>query len=269
MLSLSQEHGQTIARGARNQANVVFALMYKELKFKLTKGRLGLVWTILEPAAHMIVLSSIWYLIGRETIDNVSVLLFISSGLLPFILIRKCLSSVARAIYKNKTLLDYQQVKPIDAVVASFAVEVLLLLIATGLLYACLGWFFGFYPEIPRPLEAIAILFVTAACGFGLGLTVAVLGSFDEGVFNFVNILSRPLLFISAVFYAANQLPLAIIEYLRWNPFLQFIEFYRYHFLGTHIFSKADLAYILFFSFGIFTFSLILYYSNRYSIIQR
>jgi capsular polysaccharide transport system permease protein len=248
---------------------VVFALVFKEFKQKLSRGRLGLLWTLMEPLVHMIILSSLWYFIGRETINGISILLFVASGIFPFLIFRRSVSVVARSIGKNKSLMDYPQVKPIDPLIASFIVEMVLLIAAVGILYTGLYWFLDIKPEIPDPLRALGVLSILGVGGIGLALIVGVLGHFDEGVFSIVKMVTRPMLFISAVFYGASQLPPGAIEYLKWNPVLQVIEYYRFYFLGNPIFEQANIRFPILCSFVAIIFGVMLYYNNRYKLIQR
>jgi capsular polysaccharide transport system permease protein len=170
---------------------------------------------------------------------------------------------------KTSSLLDYPQVKPIDAVIASFVVEMLLLIIAAIVIFSTLFWFLGFSPEIPNPLEVVGVMVILFSAGFGLALTFAVLGSFDEGTFSIVRMCMRPMIFVSAVFYGASQIPPAAMSVLRWNPLLQLIEHFRHYFLGVDLFAYADLVFPAYFAFGILVFSFIFYYRNRYKILQR
>ena len=97
--------------GFRHQALVIWALFFKEYKIRLGTSRLGILWAILEPITSMLAVSAIWLIIGREKIEGVQVMLYIGAGFAVFILVRKGINPVPRAIIANIALLNYDYFK--------------------------------------------------------------------------------------------------------------------------------------------------------------
>jgi capsular polysaccharide transport system permease protein len=100
------------------QKAVVFALFIRELKTRFGKYRLGYVWAVLEPMAHVIVLSIIWSVMGRKEFDGIPLPLFLATGIVPFLFFQKTTAQCMHAIEANRGLFNYRQVRPIDPVLS-------------------------------------------------------------------------------------------------------------------------------------------------------
>ena len=256
-------------RGATRQLAVVFAIVFKDFRLRLGKSRLGLVWVLLEPMAHMFMLSALWYIVGREKIAGVHVMLFMTTGIIPYIMFRMFLSGIPSAFRMNAALFDYPQVKPIDALLGRFIFEMSLILVAAALLYFLLGWTADITPPVPYPLECLGLYFMMMAMGLGLSLMIGTYAEFYESVQTAINVVTRPLIFISAVFYSFSDLPKAGREILAWNPLLQFIEHFRVYGLGLTPAPEISFFYISMFSVVSLGLGIITYYGNRFRILQR
>ncbi len=258
-----------LRNGARKQATVIMAILFKEFRNRLGKSRTGLFWVLLEPFAHMFILSGLWYIARRTQIDGIHVMLFISSGITPYLIMRACISRIPNAIRTNLRLYDYQYVKPIDSLLANFIMEIILILVACSIMVFVLAWFFSIYADFPHILELISILAMMLCMGFGISLLVAVNGMLYESVNRVVQISTRPLIFISGVMYSVNDLPIAVRQALSWNPLLQFIEFIRVYALGTKPFPELDLEYVGLLSLAFLGVGMLSYYANRFRLIQQ
>lgn len=258
-----------IGDGARKQAAVIRAIVFKDFRIKLGRGRLGLIWILLEPMVQMFMMSSIWYLAGRTSIAGIHVMLFISTGVLPFMIFRMGVSRLHSSVHSNVSLFDYQQVKPIDAILASFIFNAVLLLIAAALMYFVLHWFFALTPSFPKIPELIGIFALLICFSIGIGLLVAVYSTFIESLPRAVNIATKPMLFISGVLYSVTELPDASREVLAWNPVLQYLHFIRHYGLGVELMQEASLLYIGLFAAVTLFLGCLSYQTYRHRILQR
>jgi capsular polysaccharide transport system permease protein len=84
-----------------------------------------------------------------------------------------------------------------------------------------------------------------------------------------ISAFSRPLMFVSAVFYTPNDLPAEARYFLSWNPIVQIIEYIRYYALGVRLFPEADFWYALLLALCAMFFGVIGYYANRFRLIEK
>ena len=258
-----------LRRGAHNQMTVIFAILFKDFLAQLGKSRMGLVWVLLDPMARMVVISSLWYMIGRTEIDGVHVTLFIATGIIPYLLIRRCLTKIPMAIQKNKQLFDYQQVKPIDAVISTFILEMSIITVASFVMFFVLAWIFGINLPFPKPLELIGILLLALCFGFGIALLIAVCAVFYDSTIRVISLITRPLIFVSGVLHPMDILPRAVREIMVWNPLLQIIEYVRAFSFGKKPIPELSLTYLGLLTLTSLGVSILVYYVNRFRLIQQ
>ena len=115
-----------LREGARRQGNVIFALIFRELKTKSGQdsyGILSLVGIILEPAISVMALSLFWYVMRRQEVYGVHIALFLVISATGFALIRRSFSSIPRTVKGSRSFYSYPSVKPIDTVAARITHE--------------------------------------------------------------------------------------------------------------------------------------------------
>lgn len=264
-----QSFWRQLSVGWARQRSVIHALIFKEYKIRLGVSRLGLLWVLLEPIVSMAMISAIWLIIGRERIEGVNTMLFIGAGFVVFIIVQRGYSLIARAIESNAALLNYPQVKPIDTVLARFILEMSLHMIAAVLLFAALWWFGGIVPVFADPMKMIVAITIAMMLSFGLGLSISVYGTFYPGLMKIIELISRPLMILSAVIYSVRDLPPVARDVLAWNPIVHLIEYFRVGAFGTKLFPGHDLQYPLMISVVLLGLGFLAYYANRYKLIQK
>lgn len=104
---------------------------------------------------------------------------------------------------------------------------------------------------------------------FGLSLGVGVYTAIYEELERVLRLLTRPLIFVSAVFHTANQLPERARYLISWNPLAQINEFARYYMLGIQPFPEADMTYTVVVAMLVLAWAMIAYYSNRFRVLQK
>ncbi|MGB1092761.1 MAG: ABC transporter permease, partial [Oceanobacter sp.] len=122
----------------------MLALFIREIRTRFGGSRLGYFWAIAEPAGQAALFALMFYLIGRESIADVPIPVFMITGLLTFKLFTKQLTQLANAIQANKGLMTYRQVEPIDPLVTRSLIEVLTYFIVLVTLMGLMGWFMGY-----------------------------------------------------------------------------------------------------------------------------
>lgn len=243
--------------------DVVFALYIRELKTRFGVYRLGLVWAFLEPMSFVIILSAIRTMtstghIFSGEVHSIPTPLFFMLGYVPYQLFSKLLTQSATAITSNRGLFSYRQVKPIDTLLARTMLEVL---ISVGVMFIIMAffWWFQFDVKIQNPLQLITTLSLLICIGFGMGTALCVGQLRFPELAKLVPIITRPLFFISGIFFSLNDIPEKFHQYLLWNPILHAVELIRNACYSDFRANYVSMQYLAFFSLLTLFFGLALY----------
>jgi len=258
-----------VRRGFRNQSSVIFALLFKDFRVRASGGRAGIIYAFFQPALGMGALSFIWYLAGKTEIAGVPVFLILTTGIVPYFIARRSLTSIPGAIAANNGLYGYQQVKPIDALLARYILETTVVSSSGVALFFVFYWFLDLEPALPDPLDALVTAGVMIMFTLGLSLVAGVYSTLYDWVDRLLNLVRRPMIFVSAVFHTASQLPEKARYIISFNPLAQINEHLRYYVLGIPPFPEADLGYATLVSLLLICWGLIAYWANRYRILQK
>lgn len=259
-----------VREGARREANVVFALIFRDLKNRSEgSGLLSLINIIIEPTIAVIVLSAFWFVLKRQEIQGVHVALFLAVSYVPFNVLRRGITSIPRAVKSTHSFYAFQSVKPIDAILARLTIELVLSLIGEAILLFLLWWFLDLTIKTDHALEAIVLYLLMNVGALGLSLFIGVYGTKYPPIFTAVQMMGRGLLFVSAVIHPASELPAAAQSVIAWNPIAHFEELFRSYLLGTTPFAGVSASYMSFCVLIILFLGFAGYYVNRLNVIKR
>jgi capsular polysaccharide transport system permease protein len=259
-----------IDEGLRRQANVIFALIFKEFRTKSThSSMLSLLWVIAEPGVDALVLSLFWYLARRQTIAGINVALFLVVSFMGFTIIKHAISSVPRSLRSNESFYAFQQVKPFDSIAAQFILEWTLLMMGSVLVLFLLYWFFGLGIRTDALLQFTGVLAITSMAGFGISLLAAVYSRFYTVVAQVLGMSGRLLLFVSIVLHDGNDLPSSARAIVAWNPIAHMEEYLRYYALGVPLIPEASFRYMTMSALCFLFFGFVAYYANRLRLMQQ
>jgi capsular polysaccharide transport system permease protein len=259
-----------LAEGARRQSNVIFALIYRDLKSRSSDdyGFLSLIGIMLEPAIAVIGLASFWYLMRRTEIDGVHVLLFLAVSVTPFTMVRRSLATIPRTVRSAKAFYAFPNVKPFDAVAARFIVEFTLTLLGAGILFFMMWWFLDLSMNSTALLEVISVLALLTMASFGLSLFLGIYANRYTMISSIISMSSRLLLLVSAVMHPAATLPTSAQAILAYNPLAHAMELLRFYALGMKPFHGVSLEFFAMFSLTCLSVGFIAYFANRKSILE-
>ena len=226
-------------RGFRIQRNVISALIYRELKTRISEVQFGVVGVFIEPLGVMSVFLIIFTIIRelRGIRGILDVELFLVSGIVLFTLFNEIAIRSLNALQANEALFFYKPVKPIDTVIARtivesglYAIVFIVIILSTFLIRQ----------EIY--LIDISLLFSTYLAliifSFGIGLFLLVATFIYPSILQIIPLAMRPLWFISGVFISLSSLPQWLRPYVSWNPVFQAIEITRYSFSYNYFINK-------------------------------
>ncbi len=208
------------------QGRVISALILRETRARYGNSKLGFFWAMFEPFAHILVFIGIFSALGRAIPLGDSMGVFILTGIVPWLLYSNTLANVMGGLNANRSLLGYPQVMPIDIVISRVILEsatifIVFLLFLGGFSYL------GVRIEIDSFLQMFSAycLLVLFATGIGL-INSAIVRAYPS--YNSVfTAFSKPLYFISGVFFTADFLAPEVYAAIDFNPLIHLVEWFR------------------------------------------
>ena len=221
------------------------ALFLREAVARLFAGRAAWVWILVEPVVHLVILNVLFGFILRRLVSGVEGGMFITTGVLGFLIVQNTAMRSKEAITANMGLFTYRQVFPIDTVLVRAALEAVSLLISALFLLTGLGLFGS--TVLPHDvLLVMAALSALWLSGLGLGLMMSVATELIPEVGKVTDMLFRPLYFLSGIMYPVSAIPPAYRDWLLVNPFVHGIETLRMGFFPEyHAADGVSLSYLL------------------------
>lgn len=231
--------------GLEVQQAAVKALFLREIKTRFGKYRLGYLWAVLEPAAHLMVLLAIFGFIMHRTMPDISFPVFLLNGLIPYFLFSNIAIRSIGAIDANQGLFNYRPVKPVDTIISRALLETL---IYSGvyIFLMCVVGLFGEKFSIINILFLILTWALLVIFSFGIGLIFMVLGKTFPETEKFLPIMIKPLYFISCVMFPLHSIPKEYWHYLLWNPLIHVVELSRESVVPGYISEGVSLNYLAF-----------------------
>lgn len=225
--------------------NVVNALFLREMQTRFGSQKLGYLWVFIDSIAQIVVLAGIKAILFDRSMPGVDFAVFLAIGILAFNMFKSIVFRSMDAFSANKALFVYKQVKPIDVLVTRALVEFLIYICALSVLFM-IGWYFNFDVSIQNiALFVGAYLWITIF-GLSLGITFAILSEFFENLKKIVKLIFLPLFFISGIFFSVESLPVALREWLLYNPVLHFMELIHGSYFSVLDTNYVDYQYMFF-----------------------
>lgn len=233
------------ARRATNTGGgrVIAALMLREMSTRYGRTPGGYLWAVLEPLGMIIILGWAYSLFARSPALGTSFLLFKATGFMALQIFTVLGGQVGHALGFSKPLLRFPRATWVDAIVARFVLNtivllvVLILIIGGIIIYEQLSVFLFWTPII------IAVGFAA-----GLGLGVGCLNCYLFMRFpvwtQLWSILTRPLFIISGVIFLYEDMP-PVAQHIAWyNPLLHLTGMMRDGFYPLYRPTYISLSYV-------------------------
>lgn len=205
--------------------DVIFSLMVRQIRTSFS-DKFGLSWAVLEPVAFIFILSFIRGRLDGGESYTIPTFIFIAYGMVFIQLFLQVYNSCATSIQRNKPLFAFRQVQPISPVIASAIFETIVkVFVILGIVL--IMYFMNMEMRLDDPLKLLLNLFLLSLFASSLGLIVAVSVLFVPEISKIMGLATRPLFFISGVFFSLRDFPPDIWWVLDWNPILHAIELSR------------------------------------------
>jgi capsular polysaccharide transport system permease protein len=231
-------------RGALTQLQVVQALVLRETKTRFGTNQLGYLWAFIEPGLWIGMFIGFYGIFGRVTPPGMSVIAYLTTGIVPFSLFRDTAQRCMSAIEANKGLLFYPQVRPLDLVIARGLLEAATYLGVMTLFMCGLALFEG-PPRINSLLQTFAGLGLASGFGVAVGLVCCGLSVYSPTVDRLFPSALRLVFWLSAVFHPVESLPKNLRDILLLNPVTHAIELVRDGWFPGYGARHADGMYVL------------------------
>lgn len=220
------------------------ALILREMSTRFGRTPGGYIWAIIQPLTLILILAFAFSLLMRTPSLGTSFILFKGTGMLAFNMFKTNATMVAKSLNTASSLLEYPRIAWIDAIIARFALNVLIGLIVawiilTGILI---------YEDIRTVLDWSKIL-----TALGLAALLA-LGVGTLNIFMFMRfpayetawkILTAPLMIISGVIMLYEELPTIAQDVLWYNPVMHVTAIMREGFYPMYHPEFVSLIYVL------------------------
>ena len=205
--------------GVRSVATprTIVALMLREMVTTYGRSPGGYIWAIVEPVAAIALLSFVFSIAFRSPPLGDNFPLFYASAYLPFMLFLDVNNKLATAIKFSRPLLAYPSVTMVDVLLARFLLNALthlmvFLAVIPGIIIA-----FGLRPNIEILVVANA-LGMAAILALGFGTLNCYLFTAFPVYERLWQIVTRPLVIVSGIFFLFESIPGLYQDVLWYNP---------------------------------------------------
>lgn len=229
------------------QFRVVLLLVLREARTKFAESRFSYLLALAEPAMQISVMFFVFWAMQRHADFGTSMFLFLITGFAPYFLFTN-ISSCSGALRAARSFRHLPAINPLDLVLARALIEFLTHMLVFGLVLYVM-WMCGIPDAIPvYPATAFLAALAASFLGLSVGLLNAVISEFVVSWRVIYGVLTRSLLFVSAVFYVPDYIPQQARDVIAWNPLLHAIEWFRTGFYMTYPAMVLDKSYLLGFS---------------------
>lgn len=195
----------------------------RDIKKKYYKSALGVLWTILNPLLHMLVMTFIFSTLFRRNIDNFPIYLLCGQLIFNFISGsgRQSLSAILGNAGYIRSIYIPKYIFVLSRVIESF-VDMLFSLIALVLVMIITGAPFTPYLIFLPVVFVLAFMFA-----LGFSFVLATYGTFLRDLHHLYGIFSTLWMYLSAIFYPVTIVPAAYRFVFDINPMLHYISIMR------------------------------------------
>lgn len=210
-------------RDIRQYMFVIRELTAREIKRKYVGSSLGIIWSVLNPLLHMVVMSLIFSTMFSHSIKNFPI--YYLTGQIFWILFSGATDSAMTALVDNRSLLIKAKL-PKQTFVLSRVYTALVNFGYTCIAYVLMLAVFQIRPSIAMLLFPMAVIFMLAI-SVGVGYILSVIYVFFADVKYLYSVFLTLWMYMSAIFYPVTSLPKAMQQFIECNPVYVAIAFAR------------------------------------------
>jgi lipopolysaccharide transport system permease protein len=216
-------------------------LIERDIKLRYRGSLLGILWTLINPLAELLVLLFVFGLVLRMDIPNYAAFLF--SGLIVFGWFQSSVSFATNAIVGNRELVRRPGVPVAILPVVTVASNLVHFVLSLPILFAVLA-----LSGIPITAVALALPFLIAiefVLILGFAYPVATMHVWFRDTQHVLQIALRLLFYMTPVFYQASSVGGRAQLFYQLNPMAQMVNAYRMVLLQGQLPSLRSTAYLV------------------------
>ena len=204
----------------------ISALILREMATTYGRSAGGYIWTVLEPAGGIAMMTLIFSLGFRSPPLGINFPIFYASGLVPFLMYLDMSGKISVSLMFSRQLLAYPAVTYVDAILARFILNMLTQLMVAYLIFS--GILILFETRTTLELDRLALGFaMTAALALGVGGMNCFLMFMYPLWQRMWGIVNRPLFLLSCIFYTFESVPQPYQDILWYVPTVHLTGTYR------------------------------------------
>ncbi|OCG42223.1 sugar ABC transporter permease [Gilliamella sp. Fer2-1] len=231
-------------RSLKIQANVLNALILREIITRYGRNNIGFLWLFVEPMSLTFLISLMWFFFKINHVSNLNIVAFVLTGYPMAMMWRNASSRAKGSVTANQALLYHRNIKILDLVYARVFLE----MIGASAAQVFVILLFTFVGLIAMPYDPFYMLCAWGLMSWfslGLGLIIFVLSAKYE-VFNKMwSTLSFILMPLSGAFFWIDTFPGNIQEILLYIPPVNGTEMFRSGYFGPSVITHYNVNYLV------------------------
>lgn len=198
-------------------ARSVFALMLREMVTSFGRSPGGYAWAILEPVAAIAVLSIVFSMAFHAPALGNNFPLFYASAYLPFMMFMDISNKIATSVRFSQSLLAYPVITITDVLLSRFLLNMLTHILVAFCVLGGIMVLFNVHVELDM-MTIFNAYGMAAVLGLGIGTLNCYLFMAYPINERLWQILTRPLVIISGLFFLFETIPTPYRDWLWYNP---------------------------------------------------
>lgn len=249
-------------RGWPVMQRVVMALFLREIKTRFGKYQLGYAWALIEPLGTVAVMITVFAALQAPGYPGIELPVFLGVGVVINSLFVEIANRSIKAIEANSALFNYRPVRPIDTVLARALLECILhMAVFAVLVLGYLAW--GGHAEFHDMPTLLLVFILLTLFSTGVGVLFMLITDAYSDADKVLPLLTRPLFFISGVFFSIETVPREYWPLFLWNPIYHAIELARMAVSPGFVVQEVNMAYLAFSAIATFTIAMVLYHQRE------
>jgi ABC-2 type transport system permease protein len=242
----------------------LFNFVNRNLKLKYRKSVLGVLWTILIPAATAVVYYFVFQYVMNVKIPNY--LIFILMGVVPWTFFQGAVSSGLESVVSNHSILNKVPINlaifPMSEAITHFINMILAtpVIVITGMIFAV--------PFTMSLLQIIPLLFFLFVLAYSIGIISSILFVYLRDLRPIMSVLLQIWFYLTPVIYNEEMIPsrFGFIKIL--NPLFYIFSGFHKSIQGA-LLAPAEFATICLWTLFTFLVAAFIYSKNRRFLIER
>jgi len=210
---------------------LIFFMIWRDLKVRYKQTFLGASWAILQPFLTMVVFSIFFGTLAKVPSDGVPYPIFSYTALIPWTLFSKALQDASRSLVANSHMITKvyfpRMILPLSSVMAGVVDFLIAFVVLLGLMV-----FFNIFPTV-NVLVLPLFLLLALVTALGVGLWLSALNVLFRDINYVLPFLTQFWMHLTPVAYPSSMIPSEWQVIYALNPMAGVVEGFRWALLGT------------------------------------